>query len=217
MEPGPVRDLAELCGLISVDVEGHRTNVNQIVGVMAAVRSLLVAVGEDPLRDGLIDTPVRVGRMWAELLAGRDVKGADVLRTRRGTLGFENPGYDEVVVLRGIEFVSMCEHHLMPFFGTVSIAYLPGNLVVGVSKLARLVEVYARRLQIQERMTQEIANDLLLCLKPQGVAVVIEATHMCMVARGVKKDPTMRTNVLMGVFREDARARSEVLESLRGD
>lgn len=215
MGDGPVRDLAELCGLVSVDIEGATTtSLQTVLATVEAARSLLVAVGEDPDREGLVDTPVRVGRMWAELLAGRDLKGADVLRTRGGTLGFENPGYDEVVVLRGIEFVSMCEHHLMPFWGTVSIAYLPGNLVVGVSKLARLVEVYARRLQIQERMTQEIADDLLLCLKPKGVAVVVEATHMCMVARGVKKDPTMRTNVLMGVFRDDSRARSEVLSSM---
>lgn len=189
-------------------------NVARSLEVAEVTTSLLEALGEDPSREGLVDTPLRVGQMWNELLSGMGVKGADVLRTRGGSLGFKNPGYDEVVVLRGIEFVSMCEHHMMPFWGTVSIAYLPGDLVVGVSKLARLVEVYARRLQIQERMTQEIADNLVMCLKPQGVAVVIEATHMCMVARGVKKDPTMRTNVLMGVFREDARARSEVLSSL---
>jgi len=190
-------------------------NVGRSLEVAEVTTTLLESLGEDTTREGLLETPLRVGQMWNELLSGMNVQGADVLRTRGGTLGFVNPGYDEVVVLRGIEFVSMCEHHLMPFFGTVSIGYLPNQLVVGVSKLARLVEVYARRLQIQERMTQQIADTLTMSLNPRGVAVVVEATHMCMVARGVKKDPTMRTNVLTGVFRDDPRARSEVLESLR--
>jgi GTP cyclohydrolase I len=200
---------------IELYVETIRQETNRVLAVADITRDLLLAVGEDPRRDGLVDTPIRVGHMWLELLSGVDMAPVDVLRTRGEDLGFANPGYDEMVVLKGIEFVSMCEHHLMPFFGTVSIAYVPDKQVVGVSKLARLTEVYARRLQIQERMTKEIADTLWEALHPKGVAVVVQATHMCMVARGVKKKATMTTNVMRGVFREDPRARAELLASLK--
>jgi len=190
-------------------------NARRAGNIADLTRGLLVALGENPDREGLVDTPLRVGHMWAELLSGANKVAEDVLRTRGGELGFENPGYDEMVVLKGIEFVSMCEHHLMPFFGTVSIAYVPDKQVVGVSKLARLTEVFARRLQIQERMTKEIADTLWEALHPRGVAVVVQATHMCMVARGVKKKATMTTNVMLGVLRADPRARAEFLASLK--
>lgn len=189
------------------------TRINEVA---YAVSLLLLAVGEDPERDGLVDTPARVGAMWGELVSGMNREPSDVLRTKGGGLGFECADYDELVVLRGIEFVSMCEHHLMPFYGTAAVAYIPDGQVVGVSKLARLVEVFARRLQIQERMTTQIADTLEEAISPKGVAVVIEATHMCMVARGVKKRATMATNEMRGVFREDPRARAEVLASLKG-
>ncbi len=190
-------------------------NAHRALAIADLTTGLLMALGEDPDREGLVDTPLRVGHMWAELLSGANKVAVDVLRTRGDDLGFVNPGYDEMVVLKGIEFVSMCEHHLMPFFGTVSIAYIPDKQVVGVSKLARLTEVYARRLQIQERMTKQIADTLWEALEPAGVAVIVEATHMCMVARGVKKKATMTTNVMRGVFREDPRARAELLASLK--
>lgn len=185
--------------------------------IEAATSAVLDAIGELPRREGLQATPERVAQMWCELVAGMPVDPASVLKTRGGDLGFSSDGYDELIVLRGIEFVSMCEHHLLPFYGTAAVAYIPDEQVVGVSKLARLVEVYARRLQIQERMTTQVADTLERVIQPKGIAVVIEATHMCMVARGVRqKNATMVTNVMRGVFRDDPRARAEVLASLKG-
>lgn len=174
------------------------------------VKSLLGAIGEDPEREGLADTPARVVRSWAELYGGYRQDPREVLAT---TFGAE--GYDQMVVLRDIELFSTCEHHMIPFFGKAHVGYVPGKRVVGLSKLARLVEVFSRRLQIQEKLTQQIADTIWDCLEPQGVMVVVKAKHMCMCARGVgKQHSEMVTSAIKGVF-EDADARQEFLELLR--
>jgi len=183
----------------------------------AATTSLIMAIGEDPTREGLRETPIRVAGAWHELMSGMHTDPLEVIKTTGGGLGFENPGYDEMIVLAGIEFVSVCEHHLMPFYGTAAIGYIPNDQVVGVSKLARLVEVYSRRLQIQERMTAEIAATLNEAISPKGVAVRVEGVHLCMVARGVKqKQARMITQAVHGVFREDGRARAEFTTAIGG-
>jgi len=180
--------------------------------IAAAVREILVAVGEDPDRDGLLDTPERVGRMYAELFAGLREDPAVYLET-----GFAEQRYDELVVLRDIPFNSMCEHHLMPFEGVAHVAYLPDGKVVGISKLARVVEAFARRPQVQERLTSQIADLLMEHLAAKGVAVVVRATHTCMTCRGVRKPGTlMVTSALRGKCRSDARTRSEIM-TLFGD
>ena len=171
-----------------------------------AVRELLLAVGEDIDRDGLKRTPQRVGRMYAELLGGMHENPEVHLRS----VFKEN--YDEIVLLRDIPFYSVCEHHLMPFIGLAHVAYLPSGLVLGVSKLARIVDCFARRLQTQERLTYQIADFLMSNLKPFGVTVVLEASHSCMTIRGVKKPGSvMVTSSLRGIFKKDPRSRSEVL------
>ena len=174
--------------------------------IEAAVKEILAAVGEDPSREGLLDTPARVARAYSEMFAGLQENPREHLRT------VFTADYDEVVLLRDIPFASMCEHHLLPFQGRAHVAYLPKGRVVGLSKLARLVEGYARRPQIQEQMTKQICEALMEELQPEGAAVVVEATHSCMTLRGVKKTgSTMITSCLLGVFRSDARTRSEVL------
>ncbi len=180
--------------------------------VEEAVRTLLRWAGDDPLREGLLDTPKRVGRAWREYCAGYDEDPAVHLqRTFQ-----EVAGYDEVVLLRDIPFHSHCEHHLAPIIGTASIAYLPTDRVVGISKLARVLHGYSRRLQIQERLTAEIAQCIWEHLKPQGVAVVIKATHGCMSGRGVRTHGVdMVTSKVLGCFRDDPASRKEVL-SLMG-
>jgi GTP cyclohydrolase I len=180
--------------------------------VEEAVRTLLRWAGDDPLREGLLDTPKRVGRAWREYCAGYDEDPAIHLqRTFQ-----EVAGYDEVVLLRDIPFHSHCEHHLAPIIGTASIAYLPTDRVVGISKLARVLHGYSRRLQIQERLTAEIAQCIWEHLKPQGVAVVIKATHGCMSGRGVRTHGVdMVTSKVLGCFRDDPASRKEVL-SLMG-
>ncbi len=171
-----------------------------------AVRQILLAVGEDPEREGLARTPQRVAAMYAELLGGMAEDPAEHLRS----VFTEN--YDEVVLLRGIPFYSICEHHLMPFIGSAHVAYLPTGSVLGVSKLARIVECFARRLQTQERLTYQIADFLMSRLKPRGVAVVLEASHSCMTIRGIKKPGSvMVTSALRGIFRKDPKSRNEVL------
>lgn len=177
-----------------------------------AVRTLLRWAGDDPMREGLIDTPKRVGRAWREYCAGyAEDPAVHLQRTFE-----EVAGYDEVVLLRDIPFHSHCEHHLAPIVGTASIAYLPTDRVVGISKLARVLHGYARRLQIQERLTAEIAQCIWTHLKPQGVAVVIKATHGCMTGRGVRTHGVdMVTSKVLGCFRDDASSRKEVL-SLMG-
>jgi len=173
-----------------------------------AVRVLLRWAGDDPSREGLIDTPDRVTRAYREFFAGYDVDPTLILaRTFE-----EIDGYDEMVVLRDIRFESHCEHHLVPIIGKAHIGYLPDKRVVGISKLARVLEAYAKRLQIQEKMTSQIANTIQDVLQPKGVAVVIEAAHQCMTTRGVHKPGVaMMTSKMLGVFRSDEKTRREFL------
>ena len=171
-----------------------------------AVKEILLAVGEDTNREGLKKTPERVGKMYAELLGGMREDPKDHLRS----IFAEN--YDEIVLLRDIPFYSICEHHLMPFIGTADVAYVPSGMVLGVSKLARIVDCFARRLQTQEGLTFQIADFIMDSLHPLGVAVVLEASHSCMTIRGIKKPgSTMVTSALRGIFIKDPRTRSEVL------
>lgn len=173
-----------------------------------AVRVLLRWAGDDPTREGLLATPGRVVRAWEEYFEGYD---SDPVALLAKTFE-ETEGYDEMVVMRDIDFASHCEHHIAPMIGRAHVAYLPQTRVVGISKLARLVEVYARRLQIQEKMTAQIANTLDEVLQPKGVAVVIEAAHECMTTRGVQKPGvTLVTSRMLGAFRTDAATRREFL------
>ena len=180
--------------------------------VQDALRTLLRWVGEDPAREGLLDTPARVARAWREYCQGNEEDPALHLSRTFEEVG----GYDEVVLLKDIPFQSHCEHHMAPITGKASIAYLPNNRVVGISKLARVLHGYARRLQIQERLTAEVAECIWHHLQPQGVAVVIEAQHGCMTGRGVRTPGVgMVTSRLLGTFLEDQSSRKEVL-SLMG-
>jgi len=177
-----------------------------------AVRTLIRWAGDDPLREGLRDTPKRVVKSYEEYFKGYGVEAKDILnRTFKDV-----EGYDEMIVLRDIVFNSHCEHHMVPFTGRVHIAYIPGSKVLGISKLARLVDIYAKRLQIQEKLTAQIAGTLNGLLKPRGVAVVVEATHMCMTTRGVHKPGSvMQTSQLLGLFRSDPRTRQEFYSLLK--
>jgi GTP cyclohydrolase I len=176
--------------------------------VQEAVRTLIRWAGDDPEREGLLDTPLRVARAWREYARGyQEDPSAHLSRTFD-----EVGGYDEIVLLKDIPFQSHCEHHLAPIIGKASIAYLPRNRVVGISKLARVLHGFARRLQVQERLTAQVADCIWEHLQPHGVAVVIEASHACMTARGVSTPGVMMTTSrMMGVFREDERSRREVL------
>ena len=177
-----------------------------------AVREILVAVGEDPDREGLRDTPRRVAKMYAEMFSGLHADPRPILKK------VFTEQYDEIVLVRDISFCSMCEHHLLPFMGKAHIGYLPDGKVVGLSKLARVVEVIARRPQVQERMTEDIANLLLDELNAKGVAVVIEATHTCMTIRGVRKPGSLCvTSAMKGLFRTNLSTRSEVMQLIYGD
>lgn len=175
---------------------------------LRAVETLLRWAGDDPSREGLLGTPDRVVRSYEEFFGGYAVDPDEVLQRT-----FEEvEGYDEIVLLRDIDFVSHCEHHMAPIIGRAHVAYMPDNRVVGISKLARVVEAYARRLQIQEKMTAQIANSINEVLKPKGVAVVIEAAHQCMTTRGVNKTGvTMVTSRMLGLFRSNASTRREFL------
>jgi GTP cyclohydrolase I len=175
-----------------------------------AVREILLAVGEDPDREGLVDTPSRVGRMYRELLSGvaEDPK--------RHVKSVFDEKYDEIVLLRDIPFYSICEHHLMPFIGKAHVGYVPSGRVLGVSKLGRIVDCFAHRLQVQERLTVQIADFIMENVRPKGVAVVIEASHSCMTIRGIRKPGSvMVTSALRGLFMRDPRSRSEVLGLMR--
>lgn len=176
-----------------------------------AVTTLIRWAGDDPAREGLIETPARVVRAYKEWFAGYDEDPDELLRRT-----FEEvAGYDEMVLLRDIRFVSHCEHHMAPIVGRAHIGYLPRNRVVGISKLARVVEVYAKRMQIQERMTAEIANTLDRVLQPQGVAVVVEGAHGCMTSRGVHQSKaTMVTSRMLGAFRDRPETRQEFLSAI---
>lgn len=177
----------------------------------AAVRTLIRWAGDDPEREGLLGTPARVARAFEEYFAGYASDPGDILaRTFE-----EVEGYDEMVVLRDIGFESHCEHHLAPITGVVHVAYLPDRRVVGISKLARVVDVYARRLQIQEKMTVQIADTIDRVLRPRGVAAVVEAAHRCMTARGVRKTGVaMKTSRMIGAFRDDPSTRREFLSMI---
>jgi len=179
-----------------------------------AIRTLLRWAGDDPAREGLIDTPARVARAYEEFFAGYAVDPVALLeRTFE-----ETDGYDEIVLLRDIRLESHCEHHMVPIIGRAHVAYLPHRRVVGISKLARVVEAYARRLQIQEKLTAQIANTIQQVLEPRGVAVVIEAAHQCMTTRGVHKPGvTMVTSRMLGAFRDDPTTRREVLAMIGND
>jgi GTP cyclohydrolase I len=175
-----------------------------------ATRAVLTAVGEDPQREGLLKTPNRVSRMYDELLSGYRTDPAKLIN---GAL-FE-VGYSDMVIVRDIEFYSLCEHHMLPFIGRVHVAYLPRTKVIGLSKIPRIVDMFARRLQVQERMTRQIADFIQEVLDPMGVGVVAEGVHMCSMMRGVKKaEASMTTSAMLGVFREDSRTRSEFLGHL---
>lgn len=176
-----------------------------------AVREILAAVGEDPDREGLQETPSRVARMYAELFGGLHQE------PREHTQKFFTEKYDEVVLVRDISFNSMCEHHLLPFMGKAHIGYMPDGRVIGLSKLARVVETVARRPQVQERMTETIADLLLEELQAKGVAVVIEATHTCMTVRGIRKPGSLCvTSAMKGIFRSNLSSRSEVMTLIYG-
>ena len=180
------------------------------LSVEDAVRQILVEMGEDPDRDGLRETPARVRRMYAELTAGYKV---DADRLVNNAI-FE-VDYSEMVVVKDIPFYSLCEHHLLPFFGEAAVAYIPEGRVIGLSKIPRIVEMYARRLQVQERMTKQIADFLMERLEPRGVGVVIEASHLCAVMRGVRKPGTiMTTSHVLGLFRSADRTRAEFFSHL---
>ena len=179
----------------------------------AAVRTLIRWAGDDPDREGLLDTPGRVARSYREMFAGYEVDPREYLERTFEEVG----GYDQLIVLRDIRFVSCCEHHMLPVIGRAQVGYLPTDRVVGISKLARVVRGFARRLQIQEKMTAEIAGAIQDVLKPHGVGVLIEAEHSCMTLRGVNSPgSTLTTSSLLGVVRDDPRTREEFLRLARG-
>lgn len=178
-----------------------------------AVRRILKDLGEDPDRQGLVNTPARIAKMYEELTRGYRMNQAELIND-----AIFDIEYDEMVIVRDIDFYSMCEHHMLPFFGKAHVAYIPDGRIIGLSKIPRIVEMFARRLQVQERMTQEIAEFLLEALKPQGVAVVVEGAHMCAMMRGVKKDNArMVTSAMLGIFRRDPRTRAEFLDHIDRD
>ena len=184
-----------------------RAMVDTRASLSEAVRTLLAEVGEDPSREGLAGTPERVRRMYDELTAGYHVDPDALLNG-----ACFNVDYDEMVVVRDIEFFSLCEHHLLPFIGHAHVGYLPRGRVVGLSKIPRIVDMFAKRLQLQERLTVQVADFLMQRLEPKGVACVIEATHLCTMMRGVKKqEATMVTSSMTGTFRRDARTRAEFM------
>jgi len=177
--------------------------------VVGHVRELLRAIGEDPDREGLLDTPNRVAKSYKEIFGGYRQSIDDVLTT------FENEGYDEMVTLKDIEFYSTCEHHMLPFMGTAHISYIPGEKIVGLSKLARTLDIYSKRLQVQERLTTQVADILFEKLNPKGVAVMLEAKHFCMLCRGARKQNSkMITTALKGAYNKHE-VRAEFLNSVK--
>ncbi len=174
-------------------------------------RELLRRAGEDPQRDGLMKTPERMAKAMTFLTRGYQQSANDILR---GALF--DVDYDEMVIVRDIEFYSLCEHHMLPFFGKAHVAYIPKGKVIGLSKVARLVDVFARRLQVQERMTREVADAIVEAIAPEGVAVILEAQHLCMMMRGVEKQGSMTTtSAMLGAFRDQAQTRNEFLSLIR--
>ncbi|MEA2676724.1 MAG: cyclohydrolase [Chloroflexota bacterium] len=205
------REVGEDDGFI--DITGARDGDGPTEGsqaVESAVRQILVEMGEDPNRQGLADTPSRVRRMYRELTAGYWVDPERLVNK-----AIFDVDYSEMVVVKDIAFYSLCEHHLLPFFGTASVAYIPNGRVLGLSKIPRIVEMFSRRLQVQERMTKQIADFLMERLNPKGVGVVIEASHLCAVMRGVRKPGTiMTTSHVLGLFRTADRTRAEFFSHL---
>ena len=180
--------------------------------IRGAVTAIIEAIGEDPTREGLVDTPQRVVDMYAELFMGMNVDPKEEL-----TVGFEE-GHREMIIIRDVPFYSMCEHHLLPFYGVTHVGYIPNSdgRVVGISKLARVVEIVARRPQLQERMTSQIADAIYDGIKPEGVAIVTQAEHLCMVMRGIKKPgSTIITSAVRGIFRSKSKTRAEFLSLLQ--
>jgi GTP cyclohydrolase I len=187
------------------DIEPEKEAIEQ------AVRAILANVGEDVEREGLQRTPHRVAKMYDEILGGYE---QDPVALINGALF--DVEYDEMIVVKDIEFFSMCEHHMLPFYGRAHVAYIPSDKIIGLSKIPRIVEMYARRLQVQERMTRQIADLIQEVLQPQGVAVVVEGAHMCSMMRGVKKEhPRMVTSTMLGSFKENAMTRNEFMQHLR--
>ncbi len=190
---------------------GHSQPDERMAAIESAVRSILVNVGENPDREGLERTPHRVAKSYGELLEGYDMDPEKVVN---GALF--DVEYDEMIVVKDIEFFSMCEHHMLPFFGKAHVAYIPGEKVIGLSKIPRIVEMFARRLQVQERLTTQIAGLIEEILEPQGVAVVVEGSHMCSVMRGVKKEHAqMVTSTMLGCFKKNDNTRNEFMQHLR--
>ena len=182
-------------------------SISDDVKIESLIHDLLVKLGEDPSREGLLKTPKRVEASFKFLTKGYK---QDVERVLNGAIFEEN--YDEMVVVKDIDLFSLCEHHLLPFYGKAHVAYIPDKRIIGLSKIPRVVDVFARRLQVQERLTGQIADCLMQYLKPRGVGVVIEALHLCMAMRGVeKKDSFCMTSAMLGTFRSDERSRSEFL------
>jgi GTP cyclohydrolase I len=213
-KPDDVAGIADL-GSLAGEQDGATAGLAQSpvdqARIAKAVREILAAVGENPDREGLRDTPARVARMYAELFSGLHEDPRTHLKK------FFTEQYDEVVLVRDISFNSMCEHHMLPFMGQAHIGYVPDGRVIGLSKLARVVEVVARRPQVQERMTETIANLLLEELQAKGVAVVIEATHTCMTIRGIRKPGSLCvTSAMKGIFRSNLSSRSEVMKLMYG-
>ena len=193
-----------------VDEKDYLSDLIDMETVKRVTVELLKAVGEDPAREGLKNTPARVARMYTELLSGYSM---DADRIINGALFHIT--YDEMVLVRDIEFYSLCEHHMLPFIGRAHIAYIPAGKVLGLSKIPRIVDMYARRLQVQERMTRQIADLLQTTLEPQGVAVVVEGMHLCSMMRGVKKhDARMTTSAMHGAFRVNLATRQEFLDNI---
>jgi len=191
------------------DGDANDTNIND-PQIESAIVNILKAIGEDPDREGLVFTPRRVARMYHELVGGYSVDPQAIVNG-----AIFDVSYDEMVLIRDVEFFSLCEHHMLPFMGRVHVAYIPDGKVLGLSKIPRIIEMYARRLQVQERMTRQIADFLRDLLKPQGVAVVVEALHLCSMMRGVKKhDARMTTSAMHGAFRANLATRQEFLANI---
>ncbi len=188
----------------------HNKSDMRHTAVRSAVRDILANVGENPEREGLLNTPDRVARMYDELLAGYDVDPVKMINN-----ALFNVDYDEMVIVKDIEFHSLCEHHMLPFYGRAHVAYIPNGKVIGLSKIPRIVEMFARRLQVQERMTKQIADLLQETLQPQGVAVTVEGAHMCSMMRGVKKaNASMVTSAVLGEFKSNAKTRAEFMNHI---
>ena len=205
-------NLVARAGMATVDPDDMETDSAPQVEFEGLVRRQLELLGEDPERDGLLKTPSRVAKSMAWLTRGYDLDARQVI----GDAMFEE-SHENMVMVRDIEMYSMCEHHMLPFFGKVHVAYIPNGKIVGLSKLPRVVDVFARRLQVQERLGEQIANALDEVLKPKGVGVVIEAVHLCMMMRGVEKQSSRTiTSSLRGLFRDDSKTRSEFLRLAHG-